>query len=50
MIGVDVSQLFSKSNYDCLKKAAGYDFVIVRGYCPFGGIDQNANQGLTNAK
>lgn len=49
VLGVDVSQLFSKSVYDCLKKD-GYHFVIIRGYCSFGGIDHNANQGLTNAK
>lgn len=48
-LGVDVSQLFTTSTYECIKKA-GYSFVIPRGYCSFGGIDQHAVQSLTNAK
>lgn len=49
VIGVDVSQLFSTSTWECIKKA-GYTFAIPRGYCSFGGIDHNAVQSLTNAK
>jgi hypothetical protein len=48
-LGVDVSQLFPVSAYQCLK-SNGYGFAIVRGYCSFGGIDHNAVQSLTNAK
>lgn len=48
-LGVDVSQLFSTSAYQCLK-SNGYGFTIVRGYCSFGGLDHNAIQSLTNAK
>lgn len=48
-LGVDVSQLFPTSAYQCLK-SNGYGFTIVRGYCSFGGLDHNAIQSLTNAK
>ena len=48
-LGVDVSQLFPTSAYQCLK-TNGYGFTIVRGYCSFGGLDHNAIQSLTNAK
>lgn len=48
-LGVDVSQLFPTSAYQCLK-SNGYGFTIVRGYCSFGGLDHNAVQSLTNAK
>lgn len=47
--GVDVSQLFSTTTWECIKKA-GYTFAIPRGYCSFGGLDHNAVQSLTNAK
>ncbi len=48
-LGVDVSQLFSTSTYQCMK-SNGYAFAIIRGYCSYGGVDHNAVQGLTNAK
>jgi hypothetical protein len=47
--GVDVSQLFPTSTFQCLKNN-GMSFAIIRGYCSFGGIDHNVVQGLTNAK
>lgn len=49
VLGVDVSQLFSTSTYQCMKNN-GYSFVIIRGYCSYGGLDHNAVAGLTNAK
>lgn len=48
-LGVDVSQLFSTSTYQCMK-SNGYQFAIIRGYCSYGGLDHNVVQGLTNAK
>ena len=47
--GVDVSQLFQESAYQCMKNA-GYHYVIIRGYCSPGSPDHNAPQGLKNAK
>ena len=49
VLGVDVSQLFSTSTYQCMK-SNGYEFAIIRGYCSYGGVDHNAVQGLRNAK
>lgn len=49
VLGVDVSQLFTTSTYQCMK-SNGYQFAIIRGYCSFGGIDHNAVQSLKNAK
>lgn len=48
-LGVDVSQLFSTSTYQCIK-SNGYTFVIIRGYCSFGGLDNNVNSNLANAR
>lgn len=48
-LGVDVSQLFSTSTYQCMK-SNGYTFAIIRGYCSYGGVDANVVQGLKNAK
>lgn len=31
-------------------KSAGYEFVIIRGFCSPGSPDHNAVQGLKNAK
>lgn len=31
-------------------KSAGYEFVIIRGFCSYGAPDHNAVQGLKNAK
>jgi hypothetical protein len=47
--GVDVSQLFPTSAYQCMKND-GYSFAVIRGYHSYGGIDTNAVQGLKNAK
>ncbi len=49
VLGVDVSQLFSTSTYQCMK-SSGYTFVILRGYCSYGGVDHNAVQSLKNAR
>ena len=49
VLGVDVSQLFPTSAFQCMK-SNGYEFAIIRGYCSYGGIDRNAVQSLTNAK
>ena len=49
VLGVDVSQLFTTSTFQCMKNN-GYSFAIIRGYCSFGGIDTHAVQSLTNAK
>lgn len=49
VLGVDVSQLFSTSTYQCMK-SNGYQFAIIRGYCSFGGLDTHAVQSLSNAK
>lgn len=48
-LGVDVSQLFPTSTYQCMK-SNGYTFAIIRGYCSYGGPDANVVQGLKNAK
>jgi hypothetical protein len=48
-LGVDVSQLFSESTYQCMK-TNGYHFVIIRGFSSYGAPDQHAVQGLKNAK
>ncbi len=48
-LGVDVSQLFPTSTFQCIKNG-GYGFAIIRGYCSYGGVDHNAVQSLTNAK
>lgn len=47
--GVDVSQPFATSVYQCMKQN-GMTFVIIRGYCSFGGVDSHAVTGLQNAK
>lgn len=49
VLGVDVSDLFSTSTYQCFK-SNGYSFAIVRAWHSYGGLDTHANQGLTNAK
>lgn len=47
--GVDVSQPFSTTVYQCMKQN-GMTYVIIRGYCSFGGVDSHAVTGLQNAK
>lgn len=49
VLGVDVSQLFSTSTYQCMK-SNGYSFAIIRAYRSYGALDPDAKQGLTNAK
>jgi hypothetical protein len=46
--GVDVSSLLSLAQWECLKNA-GYNFVIPRAYCSFGGNDQHILDNLKNA-
>jgi hypothetical protein len=48
-LGVDVSQLFSTSTYQCMK-SNGFSFAVIRGYHSSGTIDTNVIQGLKNAK
>lgn len=48
-IGVDLSQLFPLSAYQCMK-SNNIEFVIPRGYCSYGGVDKNIVQNLQNAK
>ncbi len=48
-LGVDVSQLFSTSTYQCMKNS-GYNFAIIRGYCSYGGVDANIISNLNNAR
>ena len=47
--GVDISQLLSVSTGQCLKNA-GYNHVIVRGYCSYGAVDSNVCSSLKNAQ
>jgi GH25 family lysozyme M1 (1,4-beta-N-acetylmuramidase) len=47
--GGDVSNLYSKSDYDCAK-SHGWDFVVARSYCSFGGVDPNAKANMDAAK
>ena len=47
--GIDVSQLFSVTNYTCAKNN-GVTFGIPRGYCSFGGMDKNVVQTLKNMR
>ena len=49
VLGVDVSQLFSTSTYQCMKNN-GYSFVIIRGWYSFGAVDKNVVSNLNNAK
>ena len=38
VLGVDVSQLFSTSTYQCIKNN-GYSFTIIRAYRSYGAVD-----------
>ena len=49
VLGVDISQLFSVSTYQCMKNN-GVRFAIPRGYCSFGGVDSHVKENLANAK
>jgi hypothetical protein len=48
-LGVDVSQLFPTSAYQCLKNN-GYSFVIPRAYYCYGAVDVHVVQTLQNAR
>ena len=48
VLGVDVSQLFPTSTYQCIKKA-GHSFAIPRGYRSYGSVDPNIINNLKNA-
>eukprot|EP00825_Cyclidium_porcatum_P007979 TRINITY_DN13_c0_g1_i6.p1 TRINITY_DN13_c0_g1~~TRINITY_DN13_c0_g1_i6.p1 ORF type:complete len:217 (-),score=28.94 TRINITY_DN13_c0_g1_i6:340-990(-) len=48
VIGVDVSELYSSDTYNCMA-ANDAQFAIIRGYCSYGGVDDNAVQSLQNA-
>ena len=37
-LGVDVSQLYATSVYQCIKNS-GYSFLVIRGYCSYGAVD-----------
>ena len=47
--GVDISQLFSTSTFQCLKNN-GQSFVIPRGFYSFGAVDDHVVQNLNNAR
>jgi hypothetical protein len=49
VLGVDISQHFATSTYQCFKNS-GHTFVSVRGYCSFGGVDANVVSNLNNAR
>jgi hypothetical protein len=48
--GGDVSELYSKETYECTKSKGGWDWIAIRGYCSFGGLDPNGKAGLENAR
>eukprot|EP01105_Mastigella_eilhardi_P015705 TRINITY_DN3593_c0_g1_i3.p1 TRINITY_DN3593_c0_g1~~TRINITY_DN3593_c0_g1_i3.p1 ORF type:complete len:125 (-),score=30.43 TRINITY_DN3593_c0_g1_i3:74-421(-) len=47
--GIDVSQLFSTSDWSCVS-SYGYTFAIIRCYCSTGHTDSNCAQSIRNAK
>ena len=47
--GVDISQLFSTSTYQCIKNN-GYSFAIPRGFCSYGAVDDHVVNNLNNAR
>lgn len=46
--GGDVSSLYSVGAYKCFKNE-GNEFIIVRGYCSYGGVDPNGRANIDNA-
>jgi|JI9StandDraft_2_1071091.scaffolds.fasta_scaffold189818_2 GH25 family lysozyme M1 (1,4-beta-N-acetylmuramidase) len=48
-LGVDVSQHFATSTYQCIKNA-GYHFISIRGFCSNGVVDSNIVSNLNNAR
>ena len=49
LLGVDISQHFATSTYTCFKNN-NYHYVIIRGYCSYGGVDANVVSNLNNAR
>jgi len=47
--GGDVSEYYSSGTFSCCKNN-GWNFVIIRSYCSFGGVDPNAPATLAQAK
>jgi hypothetical protein len=47
--GGDVSQLFSSGTYACCKNN-GWEFMIARSYCSYGGVDGNGRTNVENAR
>lgn len=47
--GVDLSQRFSKTTFECIKKS-GHSLAVVRGFQSFGAVDPNAVTNLKEAK
>jgi hypothetical protein len=41
LLGLDVSQRFPASTYTCMKNN-GFHYIIIRGFCSYGAVDQNA--------
>lgn len=48
-LGVDVSQHYTTSVYQCIKNA-GYHFISIRGFCSYGAVDPNIVSNLNNAR
>lgn len=48
-LGVDVSQHYTTSTYQCIKNA-GYHFISIRGFCSYGAVDPNIVSNLNNAR
>ena len=48
-LGVDISELYSTSGYQCLVNN-DYHFAIPRGYCSPGYVDPNVRQNILNAR
>ncbi len=48
-LGVDVSQHYTTSVYQCIKNA-GYSFISIRGYDSYGAVDPNIVSNLNNAR
>eukprot|EP00331_Platyophrya_macrostoma_P014079 CAMPEP_0176433454 /NCGR_PEP_ID=MMETSP0127-20121128/16031_1 /TAXON_ID=938130 /ORGANISM="Platyophrya macrostoma, Strain WH" /LENGTH=216 /DNA_ID=CAMNT_0017815883 /DNA_START=86 /DNA_END=736 /DNA_ORIENTATION=+ len=46
--GGDVSEYYSAATFECCRNN-GWDFVIVRSYCSYGGVDSNAPATLRQA-
>ena len=47
--GGDVSEYYDSATFSCCKNN-GWDFVIIRSYCSFGGVDNNAPNTLAAAR